>query len=314
MLSHHFQLLCATLARPGRCRLSTVPLTHLACWNWRFLSELLGTLACQNTQEKLVCEEFSEVATENVDRAGIWVTLPENLNIWTPRAHKARKSYEAEWPGINLWDCGTGWLQMVLHRYAELSEVCRAAGRQSSPKHRCQVCFCYPSLLSLVFLFCCWQHTQSDLTLKCAFPPQFYGLSWGCSWCAFCFVDRKMMPCAAWMPGRILFLCSSAALHSMISGHAVSLCHSEMVEIASPSVFRLLKLIKTWLCYEQNITVTSRERTVFFLAPWLTGPGCLFWTQEILPELLAMQHKNSCPIWIKKRTVFCKGRGKETWW
>lgn len=42
-----------------------------------------------------------------------------------------------------------------------------------------------------------------------------------------------------------LLLCSSVALHSVVLGHAVSLHHSIMVEITSPSVFSLLKLIKT---------------------------------------------------------------------
>lgn len=56
---------------------------------------------------KLVCNGFSDVATEKVDRAGIWLPLPENLNIQTLRVHNVPKSDEAEWPGINLWDCGT---------------------------------------------------------------------------------------------------------------------------------------------------------------------------------------------------------------
>lgn len=70
---------------------------------------------------------------------------------------------------------------------------------------------------------------------KMSFSCTFYGLCWGCFWWAFCSVAQTMTPCVVWMPGRIWLPCSSVAFPPMISGHAVSPCHSKMVAITFPS-------------------------------------------------------------------------------
>lgn len=67
---------------------------------------------------------FSKVETAKGDeRCDLGSFTREFKTFQRQRVHNVHKSDQAKLPGINLCNSGTSKLDMVLHRYAEISKV-----------------------------------------------------------------------------------------------------------------------------------------------------------------------------------------------
>lgn len=182
MLPHHFLVLCASLAWPGRCRVSTCSLTHLALelkmppyTNWT--SGYFGVPKCSTNSYAMGSQKWQGKRWSELG----FGFLCQKIQTFQPQA--LIKNLRAKKLNGQGWICGIVVLASLTWPCTGMLSYpgCAELQAASHPQTQMPGLFLSPSLLSLAFLFCCWQGAQNNITLKWAFPAHFMGCAEGVS-------------------------------------------------------------------------------------------------------------------------------------